>query len=289
MNCHDEGHCNHNMVHGSIGGPMRALVKSFVPAPARRWVRKAFGWRWLRGDYACWADARAASDGYDAPYVLARVRYATRAVRVGRATWERDGVLFSGSPEPTPLRAPLQRIAATEGGRLDVVDLGGGLGSSWWQQRDWFRELVSVRWRVVEQAAWVEVGRREFSGDGLEFYATLAAACADDRPAVLLLSSVLPYVEKPRQLMAEAIRRRFSHIIIDRTGFTGRGRDWLTVQHVPAAVGAASYPCWLFDRDSLLEPLGLDYALAGEWTLDELDGRHDYRGFYFRRRSDAGR
>ena len=36
---------------------MKALVKSFVPRPARRWVRDVFGWRWLRGDYQLWADA----------------------------------------------------------------------------------------------------------------------------------------------------------------------------------------------------------------------------------------
>ncbi len=268
---------------------MKAMVKSLVPAVARRWVRRAFEWRWLRGDYASWAEARAASGGYDDANVLARVLAATRAVRAGRAEWERDGVTFAAPPGATPLAAVLERIAAAEGGRLDLVDFGGGLGTTWWQHRRQFPNRAAVCWRVVEQPAWVEAGRREFTGDGLEFFPTLDEACAGLTPAVILFSSVLPYVEQPRSVLDAAVRRRFRHLVIDRTGFTGRGRDRLAVQHVPAVVGAATYPCWLFDRGSLLAPLSGDYALVDEWSRHELDGRHDYRGFYFQRRSGAGR
>lgn len=266
---------------------MKTLVKSLVPGPARRWVRQAFGWRWLRGDYASWAEAAAVSRGYDDPEILARVLAASRAVRAGRATWERDGVTFAGSPGPTPLQTALRRVAAAEAGRLDLVDFGGGLGSTWGQLRPWLRTVSAARWRVVDQPAWVDVGQREFAGDGLEFLATLDAAWAGDPPAVILFSSVLPYVEKPLILLAEAVRRRVGHIVIDRTGFTARGWSRLTVQHVPAVIGAASYPCWLFDRDTLLAPLAADYGLVDEWTIEELDGRYDYRGFHFQRRTDA--
>lgn len=268
---------------------MRALVKSLLPAPARRWARRAFGWRWLRGDYKHWAEARAASEGYDDGAVLARVLAATREVHAGRAGWERDGVTFSGEPEPTPLRKALERIAEGEGGRLDLIDFGGGLGTTWRQHRAWLATLTTVRWRVVEQPAWTEAGRRGFAGEGLEFYETLDEARADGTPAAILFSAVLPYVEMPRALLAEAVRRRMAHVIIDRTGFTSRGWDRLAVQHVPATIGAASYPCWLFDRESLLAPLTEDYVLVDEWALDELDGRHDFRGFYFQRRNAGPR
>jgi len=43
----------------------------------------------------------------------------------------------------------------------------------------------------------------------------------------------------------------------------------------------------LFDRESLLKLFARDYTLVDEWTLQELDGRHDYRGLYFQRRFNA--
>jgi len=114
------------------------LLKPVVPGSARRWLRHFFGWRWLRGNYATWAEAKAASGGYDDPAILDRVRNATRAVRDGRAAWERDGTLFEKPWAHEPLLNALRHIAAAEGGKLDIVDFGGALGSTWWQHRAWF-------------------------------------------------------------------------------------------------------------------------------------------------------
>ena len=186
---------------------MKAAVKRlartrYALAWRRAWQR-VFGWRWFRGDYGSWAEARAASAGYDDGAVWQRVRAATRAVRAGEAAWERDGTTFAEPAAPGPLVAVLRGIAAERGGRLDVVDFGGALGSTWWQQRAALADLA-VRWCVVEQVEFVAAGRAEFTGEGLSFEPTLAAAGAAVRPAVILFSSVLPYVDRPQELLAEA-------------------------------------------------------------------------------------
>jgi hypothetical protein len=70
-------------------------------------------------------------------------------------------------------------------------------------------------------------------------------------------------------------------VIIDRTGFTPRGRDRLTVQRVPASIYAASYPCWFFDRAALLRPFAPSWRIVGEWrTADEADIDAEHRGMY---------
>jgi len=259
------------------------LLKTIVPGGTRRWLRQTLGWRWLRGDHATWAGAKAASKGYDDPAIVERVRDATRAVRDGRAAWERDGVVF---PEPwahEPLLKALRHIAAAEGGKLEIVDFGGGLGSTWWQHRSWLADLECVRWRVVEQPALVAVGQAEFSHGVLSFHPTLDAA--GPTPAVLF-SSVLQYLEYPHALLEQAVRRGVRHVIIDRTGFSRDGRDRIAVQFTPPALGRGSYPCRVFGRARLLEPLKKDYILAKEWPVgfDRLDRNVDYCGFYFQRR-----
>ncbi|MBS0664174.1 MAG: methyltransferase, TIGR04325 family [Verrucomicrobia bacterium] len=250
-------------------------VKAAVPAAWRRQVR-----RWVRGpvysgDYATWAAAAAASRGYADPVILEKTIAAARAVRDGRAAWERDTVQFPTPAANAPLLAALRRAA--QGGRLNLVDFGGSLGSTWWQHRAWLSDLTEVRWSVVEQPALVVAGRREFTTGPLRFYDSLAACVAAEHPDVVLLSSVLPYLEAPHALLAEIRRGDFRVVLIDRTGFVARGRDRLTVQRVPPAIYAASYPCWFFDRPALIAAFGPGWRVAAEWLTDDevdIDAQH---------------
>lgn len=260
---------------------------------AARWLRRRLaagrrrwrgGWRWFRGDYVTWEEARRAATGYDDAAILARVVASTHAVREGRALWERDGVAFQTVEVNRPLLEALRRVARETPGRLEVVDFGGALGSSWWQHRWELTQPGAVRWCVVEQPHYVAAGR-EFTDDRLRFADTLAEAVAAGRPAVVLFSSVLPYVEHPKAALREAIAAGFRHVIIDRTPFQNGGRTRLAVQHTPPALGGGSYPCWLFDRADLLEVFGSDWELLAEWpALDALDPGIEHRGYHFRRK-----
>jgi putative methyltransferase (TIGR04325 family) len=143
-----------------------------------------------------------------------------------------------------------------------------------------------VRWHVVEQAHFVAAGRREFETEGLRFFASLEEGAAAGPREVILLSSVLPYLEAPHALLAEVARLGFRQVIIDRTGFVTGGRDRLTRQQVPPAVYPASYPCWFFDRDTLLRSLGASYRVAAEWsTFDQADIAAEFRGLLLERAS----
>jgi putative methyltransferase (TIGR04325 family) len=94
---------------------------------------------------------------------------------------------------------------------------------------------------------------------------------------------VLSYLEAPQDLLAEAIRAKFSYILIDRTPCLEGAPDRLTVQQVPRTIYPASYPCWLLARSSLQTPLARDYRQVDEWICpDEIDGV-TFRGFLFER------
>ncbi len=261
-----------------------SLLRPLVPARADRWLRLKFGWQWFRGDYPDWAAARAASAGYDDAAVLARVLAATREVRAGRARWERDGVAFTAPAVNAPVLTALREAAGEAGGPLVVVDFGGSLGSTWWQQRPALADLPGVQWRVVEQPHYVRAGA-EFADGPLSFHESIDAAIRPGERPVILLSSVLPYVESPQTLLEGIVRRGFQEVIIDRTPLVRSGRARLVVQHTPPGLGGGSYPCWLFDRTQLLAPLGPGYALVREWPAgDDLALDVAHRGFSFRRK-----
>jgi len=104
---------------------------------------------------------------------------------------------------------------------------------------------------------------------------------------MILLSSVLPYLEKPYALLESIICRKFAYILIDRTPVLEGGQDRLTVQHVPADIYEASYPAWILAEDKILSIFMPTYelvsrfdALAGSIFLGD-SFAYD-RGFIFR-------
>lgn len=261
------------MADGSIMTRLRRLV--------RYWRMS----RHYRGTFSTWSEARHVSGGYDTELILEKVVKATRAVRDGHALWERDTVLFHEAACQEPVLEVLKAVTQ-EDGRLDVLDFGGALGSTWWQHRAWLSDPFPARWSVVEQAGFVAAGRAEFEIGPLRFYRTVDECIAEGTPNVLLLSSVLPYLEHPHVMLADLAARNFSRIIIDRTGFVNSGDDWLTVQHVPSSVYRASYPCWFFNREKLIGPLEADWLVDNEWATFDGSGRgFEYRGLALKRRN----
>jgi putative methyltransferase (TIGR04325 family) len=263
--------------------PIRQFARDWTPPILRRWARRMAARHGYSGDFGAWAEARAISHGYDEPVIFEKALAATCAVRDGRVAWERDSVTFAAPEAHWPLLACLQRAASAGGGRLRVLDFGGAFGSAWWQHRSWLSEL-EVQWAVVEQAHMVEAGRREFANGTLQFFETMDAACAEGQPAVILLSSVLPYLESPHALLADVAQRGFRYIIIDRMGFVPGERDRLTVQRVPPVIYDASYPCWFFARAGVLHHFASDYRLVAEWPgFDEAGIAAEFRGFFLER------
>jgi putative methyltransferase (TIGR04325 family) len=260
---------------------LKAVLHVLLPPTAVRRMRRFRLRRVFTGDYRTWASARMASDGYDDQAVLQKVRAATREVVAGRALWERDGIAFNSPEVNEPLLTALREIAAREGNRLELIDFGGALGSTWRQHRAALGGLVAVRWRVVEQPHFVEAGR-EFADEILSFHTTLRDALAAGAASTVLYSGVLPYLEQPTATLHEAADLGIRHILLDRTSCAIDGRERIAVQRPPAKLGGA-YPCWLFNRDRLISPLRSHYELRQEWTsFDDYPGV-DFRGFHFQR------
>ncbi len=267
-----------------MSATLKSLAREWLPPAAWRIVRRCKQPAAFTGEYASWAEARREARGYDDPAIFEKAVAAARAVREGRAAFERDTVLFAEPAIHGPLLAGLLRAAARQGGRLHVVDFGGALGSAWWQHRAWLEGLAEVTWEVIEQPHFVAAGRREFETGPLRFRDSLAACTAEPGRALLLLSSVLPYLENPHAMMNEFARRGFGHVLIDRTGFVPGGADRLTVQRVPPSIYDASYPCWFFAREKLLAPFAADYRVVAEWpSFDAVDIAAEFRGLLLER------
>lgn len=263
----------------------RRILHDCIPPVFFRIQRHLFGKYGFRGDYGTWSEAAAVSGGYDSSHILAKVRDALLKVKSGEAVHERDSVLFDTVHYAWPLLAGLLWTASLHGNRLNVVDFGGSLGSSYFQNRKFLWHLSEVRWNVVEQEHFVECGKRHFEDGRLAFYRDLDECFREQHPKAIILSSVLQYLEHPYGLLEDVFSLGFEVIIIDRTPFLKKGSDRITVQKVPPEIYEASYPAWFFSEEKFLRHFSGKYELIADFdSLDRADiPSSRFRGFIFKR------
>jgi putative methyltransferase (TIGR04325 family) len=204
------------------------------------------------GNFCTWDEARCASTGYDSAIILEMTKAALLKVKNGEAVYERDSVLFNEIQYSWPLLAGFMWVAAQSKGRLNVLDFGGSLGTSYYQNRVFFRDLSEVRWNIIEQPAHVNVGKEWFEDDILKFFPDIETCLSDTQPNVILLSGVLQYLENPYELLDKLLSLPVEYIIIDRIPFLEGSKDRLCVQHVPSSIYPASYPVWIFSEQVFL-------------------------------------
>jgi putative methyltransferase (TIGR04325 family) len=253
-------------------------IVNFIPPPLLVLYQKYWKKTGWFGDYSSWQAAEKDCDGYDSAAITARVVAATRQVRDGHAAFERDGVLFFEEELDKPLLNILGKIRANLGEKpLIVLDFGGALGSTYWQHRRVF-DAWNIRWIVVEQTHFVEIGQTEFENAQLTFAFTIEAACARETPHIVLLNSVLQYLETPYAFIEAAERQGIPSIFIGRTPTLEGQKDRITRQVVPQKIYEASYPSWIFSRYSLDNQLIMNEKYRIDWSLNVPYGIHKIGG-----------
>lgn len=238
-----------------------------------------------------WQQAKAISVGYADENIIAKVSEAARAVASGAARYERDSVLFQDTDYPFAVLAALLRAAAANNNRLEVVDFGGSLGSTYHQCRRFLDGVSAIDWWVVEQATFVAAGRREFANEELRFVHDFGELPKVAPGGVALACSVLQYMEDPSLTLASLDKLPVRHLVIDRTPISEAETNRLCVQHVPKSIYKANYPCWIFSRPYLLSILSKSWRVVSDFACMEGKARTDdglefeYRGLILERPS----
>jgi putative methyltransferase (TIGR04325 family) len=214
-----------------------------------------------RGNYKDWAEALKDSHGYDQVNILNSVKNAILQVKAGTAVYERDGVVFDRIHYSWPLITFLLKIALENQGALNVVDYGGSLGSSYFQNKELLNLGSRLHWNVIEQRHFVECGKSCVEDESLKFYYDIESCPADQKKDVLLLSGVLSYLENPYDTIDYLNSLHFNYVIIDRNAFVKSDEDLLKNQVVAEDV---SYPTWFFNRVKLLQSFS-NYKLVLEF------------------------
>ena len=235
-----------------------------VPTGVREWAARRSRYLTQFDDSGgTWEAAQAQSSGYDAGEILNRVKTSTQAVLRDEAVFERDGVAFTAPQYRWPVLAGLLEVAARDG-ELKVLDVGGSLGSLYWQHREFFTG-IKVSWGVVEQPDFVAVGK-DLDQSSIDFFSSVTEYLESVTPNVVLLSSVLQYLPNPEQTLHELLAIPANTVILDRTPISAAVSNIPCLQVVPQHIYAGSYPAWIFSN------IWLRNQLTGWEIVAEFDG-----------------
>lgn len=265
---------------------MKALLKLFIPPimvqAIKKVIRQKGGWQ---GSYISWGEAQKHASGYDSQNILDQVKKSLLMVKNGEAAYERDSVIFDEVQYSWPLLTALMYASAKHSGVLSVLDFGGSLGSTYYQNKHFISRMKDLSWNVVEQAHFSLEGQQSFANHELNFFEDISKCVQDKKPNVLLLSSVIQYLENPYLVLENLCHHTFDIIIIDRTPFVDDGVERITLQVVPPEIYEASYPCRILSQNKLIgffQKRG--FSVLAEFPA--LDGNYEdfrFKGFIMER------
>jgi putative methyltransferase (TIGR04325 family) len=263
---------------------IKSIIKRIIPKYfLNRFLGYFYGWS---GSFSSWSEASAKCTGYDNGVILEKVKNALLKVKNGEAVYERDSVLFFEAHYSYSLLSALDQVGEKFGGHVNILDFGGSLGSTYYQNKSALTPLKSLQWNIVEQSHFVEEGKKNFANETLHFYEDIESCLKENKVNILLLSSVLQYIDRPYELIDSFLKYEMPYILIDRAPVLLIGNDRITIQKVPKKIYKASYPCWLLNENNLISAFESKYILISQDTTRETINVADaaFKTFFFKLR-----
>jgi len=234
------------------------------------------------------------ADGYSAEHILTKCRDSLLKVQNGEYPYERDSMLFTEKELFFPLLASLFYVSSKNNNTLNIIDFGGSLGSTYFQNRDILKQAgISINWNIIEQENFVKCGKDYFSNKELHFFNNIDELLLNNSRtaeiSVCLFSSVLPYLKEPYAVLDNIAKLNIKYVIIDRTFFVEKQiDDILSIQDVPPEIYKASYPAWFLSLDKFITCIQNHYDILFKWPSLDQHSLENYQtiglGFFLKRR-----
>ena len=116
---------------------MRSLIKYLFPPIIYKKIKLFLGKQgnYFTGEYKSWNDALVHCKGYDDEDILNKLLPSAQKVKNGEMEYERDGILFDSIEYSWEVLAGIIWVAARNSGCLCVLDMGGSLGTTYFQNK----------------------------------------------------------------------------------------------------------------------------------------------------------
>lgn len=167
-----------------------------------------------------------------------------------------------------------------------ILDIGGSLGSTYFQNRKYLADVIKLEYVIAEQDNFVTYGKKNLENKTLRFIYSSDDFEKYGRFDIALLSASLQYIEQYKEIMIKLIKTKPRYIILDRIPISGRSR--ICIETVPERIYKSSYPLRIFSENEISDLLGSAYTLiekdvssVGDSSVYFVDGQADYQYFVF--------
>jgi len=268
----------------------KQILKGLLPPYLWWYIKKICSHKWLKLEYENWSEAQLDSGGYDSIQIHNSVLKSALLVKQGVAAFERDSMLFYEHKFDWPIVTAVYLAAFKKTDAVRVIDFGGSLGSSYYQNNSLLRLVGCLDWCVIEQTEFVNSGNAHFADKQLHFFSSIGECETEYPPDLVIFSSVLQYLESPMTIVDQINSTSANYMLITRTPFISGSTDKVAIQNVPKHIYEASYPIRLFGYELFIEKVenlweiiasGIDHE--GQIQQD-MPFKIDYRWMLLRRR-----
>lgn len=213
------------------------------------------------GDYDSWNECLSECKGFDDANILDKVISATQKVIDGSAVWERDSFLFYEQKYVYQICAMILKCAVQNGNRgVRILDVGGALGSTYFQNRNYLGDVKNLEYVIAEQDHYAAYGHANLENEILKFISSKEIYEDMGRFDIVLISGSLQYICQYREIISKVKKINPHYIIIDRILVGNKKR--ICKQIVPETIYKSSYPVWIFLEEEIENFFGVDFTIV---------------------------
>jgi putative methyltransferase (TIGR04325 family) len=198
--------------------------------------------------------------------------------------YERDGILFDKVEYSWEVLSGIMWVAAQNKSSINVMDIGGSLGTTFFQNKAFFKNINLVSWNIIEQPNYVRAGKSNIEDEVIKFYSTVEDCLQNSSPNIVLISSSLQYMHNADIILNTLINIETEVIIFDRTIIQDSNINKIFVQYAPKSIGG-SYPCYSISESWLFNKLNKNFKLLVDFEslpFPELEAINSkFKGYIF--------
>jgi putative methyltransferase (TIGR04325 family) len=261
-----------------LGHKLKSYVDQSRPLPAKE----------FEGPIPSWEAALARSDGWDEPSITIKTLESALKVRDGLAEFEQDGLAYEQILYSPAVLAFIILALSRCAGQLSILEVGGGLGQGYYQNRKILQNLCKVRiaWSIVERPDLAKLGTEYFAKSDLRFFSSLESALdeLENAPEFVLFSGSLQYLTNPFDILDQITEIGTTVLAFDRLLVSPTDKHAIFIQHPPKILYHATYPAWCFSKDLFIDKIvSRGFALVEHFTSSP-KAEFDHCGMIFVRR-----
>ena len=210
-------------------------------------------YKYYKGPYKKWSQAKHQSSGYNDKKILYRVRNSALIAKNSKNKFEVDSLIFKRPYRNKFFEKILKNLSKKKS--INIIDFGGSLGSTYYRYKNIFSKKNKLQWSIIEQKSFVKIGKKEFKERNLSFYFNfkdLKLKIKNKKINIFLLSSSIQYIGNYKKIINEINSLNPDHIIFLKTPVNLLNSDRIYIEKVPKDIYGLSYPSWVFSKKKLI-------------------------------------